>query len=75
MPRRREKTRVDYLAEALELQIRAGKALAEIDLRKCQGELKVTIRRIRDSHRELSKDLALALRLDIPPAPVTRRKD
>lgn len=74
MPRRREKTRTDWLAEALELQIKAGETLANLDLRSTRGELKDTLKRIRDLHAKLSKELALALRQDVPAAPLTKRQ-
>lgn len=73
MPRRREKTRTDWLALALERHLSMGEALKPIQLRSCPAELKETIRRIRALHEQLAQELALALRQDVPPPPRTPR--
>lgn len=73
MPRRREKTRTDYLAEALELHLKEGGALDHIQLRSMSDDLKATVREIRRLHTALSKALVLALQQDVPKSPrVTR---
>jgi hypothetical protein len=72
MPRRREKTRTDWLALAIEKHVQAGEAIAHIDLRSTKDPLKATLKRIRAQHDALAKELALAVREDLPPAPLVR---
>lgn len=66
MPRRREKTRVEHLADALESAEHLAACLSSVDLRTTTGELKALVQESRTLTDELGEKLAEALRTDIP---------
>lgn len=64
MPRKRQKTRVQHLVDALDAAQQAGVSLANIDLRTTGVELRGTVKAARASQEELCQQLSDAIRKD-----------
>lgn len=70
MPRRRPKTRVDHLVDALEALEKASASLQAVNLRTTSGDLRKKLRSSRELSTQARAELVEALRLDVP-APVS----
>lgn len=68
--RRRPKTRVDHLVEALTALDRASACLTEIDLRTTSGELRKLIKESREGSRDVGETLRAAIQADKPVNPL-----
>lgn len=66
VPRRREKTRVERLAQALEKALAVQAELNEINLRSTGGELRESLKAARRDIEQTISDLGEALKLDVP---------
>lgn len=66
MPRKREKTRLDHLADALAAAHTAGAALGAIDLRTTSGELRAAVKGAREAAETLRTELQRAILADVP---------
>lgn len=66
MPRRREKTRVEHLADALENVELLARHLSSVDLRTTSGELRRLVKDSRGLADTLGEKLAEAVRADLP---------
>lgn len=71
-PRRRAKTRVDNLVDAMRALDKATNSLQEIDLRTTTGELRRLVKESRSGAAELSATLAAAVRADEPVNPLVK---
>lgn len=69
MPRRREKTRVEHLAEALMSVETLAVHLNAVDLRTTSGDLRQLVKESRGLADELGTKLAAAVRADLPVGP------
>lgn len=69
MPRRRPKTRVDHLVDALAAAEQLQAALAEIDLDTVAGDVRVVLTSASKASASAQKKVAEAIRRDVPATP------
>lgn len=69
-PRRRPKTRVESLVDALEALDKVSGVLNDIDLRTTTGELRTALRASREQANALAKSLNNAVKADVPVNPL-----
>lgn len=70
MPRRRPRTRVDQLVEALETLDHLASCLQKVDLRSTNRELRGLVKDSRTKATELGKVLSTAISIDVPSNPL-----